>query len=393
MSKYQAQKFTYLRHSYGEKLVGGYQRDADSQTSTQFQELNLEQLRNSGNFTKSVNTDHVNSQPPGVDLRSYLSPVVDHSTTASCTVDTIVAAAAYLVQRHQQQEVSFSSWFLYYNARELRGAVGKDVVTAEIEGAAEIEVVTEQFDRLTVRPSRSEEFGEEILNKNAGEDGGVSFVQTMKALQNQGLCSTDFWQDYPATVNISPPETAYQNIFPFPWELPQKITPDLDCLKQVLAWGYPIALGLAIFESLGEVAEDGVVAFPEVDREDYLGSHALLVVGYSDIDEVVIARNTWGSNWGDRGYCYLPYEYFRQPDLLGNAWILCQHQDLPTSQDHWLNGDSIFYQDEFLDELDLDLADNLSSELPSDTAIDILESLEEDHDYLSASDLSDLDLI
>ncbi len=222
---------------------------------------------------------------------------------------------------------------------------------------------------------------------------GVSFAQGMQALQNQGLCPMDFWQDYPATINEKPPETAYQNIFPFPWELPQKINLELDCLKQVLAWGYPVALGLAIFESLGEVAEDGVVAFPEVDREDFLGSHALLAVGYSDIDEVVIARNAWGSNWGDRGYCYLPYEYFRHPDFLGDAWLLRQHQALPASQDHWLNGDSIFYQDEFLDEFDLDLSEGLSSELPPDTAIDILESLEEDHDYLSAADLSDLDLI
>ncbi len=352
MSKYQAQKFTHLRHSYGEKLVGGYQRDTDSQTPTQFKELNLEQLRNSGNFAKSVNADQTNDLPLGVDLRGYLSPVVDHSTTASCAVDAIVAAAAYLIKRHQQQEVSFSSWFLYYNARILSGAI----------------------------------------TESTAEDAGVNFAQAMQALQQQGLCPPDFWQDHPATINEKPPETAYQGIVPFSWEQPQKITTDLDCLKQVLAWGYPIALGFVIFESLGEVAEDGVVAFPEVDREDFLGSHALLLVGYSDIDEVVIARNTWGSNWGDRGYCYLPYEYFRQPDLLGDAWILRQHQDLPASQDHWLNGDSIFYQDEFLDELDLDLADDLSSELPTDTAIDILESLEEDHDYLSASDLSDLDL-
>jgi C1A family cysteine protease len=35
----------------------------------------------------------------------------------------------------------------------------------------------------------------------------------------------------------------------------------------------------------------------------------MLCVGYSDPDRVFIVRNSWGSDWGDKGYCYIPYDY------------------------------------------------------------------------------------
>lgn len=324
MSKYyQSGKFTYIRHSYGEKLVGGYHRDVDP--------------------SPIVTLPPTGELPPGVDLRLYLNPGVDHSATATCSVEAIASAAEYLAKRHQQEEITLSRWFLYYNARSLGG--------------------------------------------NLQEDTGISFAQGFQALQNQGICETALWQDYPAVIDEKPPITAYQEIYPFTWELPQKISPDLGSLKQALTLGYPVAFGLELFESFGDITEDGIVSVPELAREYHLGGHALLAVGYSDIDEVVIARNGWGINWGDRGYCYLPYEYFNHPEILGDVWLLRQHQDLPPSQDHWLSGDSLFYQDDYLEELDLDLP-NL--DLSNDNEPDLLGGLDEE-DYLSEVDLEAID--
>lgn len=42
------------------------------------------------------------------------------------------------------------------------------------------------------------------------------------------------------------------------------------------------------------------------------GGHAMSVVGY--IKEGFIIRNSWGEDWGDKGYCIFPYEDF------GYAW-------------------------------------------------------------------------
>lgn len=39
----------------------------------------------------------------------------------------------------------------------------------------------------------------------------------------------------------------------------------------------------------------------------------MLIVGYSDAEARFIVRNSWGTDWGDRGYCYIPYDYCANP--------------------------------------------------------------------------------
>lgn len=38
-------------------------------------------------------------------------------------------------------------------------------------------------------------------------------------------------------------------------------------------------------------------------------AHAMLIVGYDDEKQCYIVRNSWGRSWGDKGYCYVPYDY------------------------------------------------------------------------------------
>ena len=40
--------------------------------------------------------------------------------------------------------------------------------------------------------------------------------------------------------------------------------------------------------------------------------HCMLVVGYDNHTDCFIVRNSWGSNWGDNGYCYIPTNYFNR---------------------------------------------------------------------------------
>jgi C1A family cysteine protease len=45
---------------------------------------------------------------------------------------------------------------------------------------------------------------------------------------------------------------------------------------------------------------------PPVGARD-LGGHAVLVVGYRDDNFIV--QNSWGSDWGEDGFAYLPNDY------------------------------------------------------------------------------------
>jgi hypothetical protein len=41
------------------------------------------------------------------------------------------------------------------------------------------------------------------------------------------------------------------------------------------------------------------------------GGHAMLVVGYDDSKKAFKLLNSWGTNWGDHGYTWVDYEFFR----------------------------------------------------------------------------------
>ena len=43
--------------------------------------------------------------------------------------------------------------------------------------------------------------------------------------------------------------------------------------------------------------------------ESVLGGHAVCAVGYDDAKQCLIVRNSWGADWGDHGYFYMPYAF------------------------------------------------------------------------------------
>ena len=66
------------------------------------------------------------------------------------------------------------------------------------------------------------------------------------------------------------------------------------------------------------------------------GGHAMLCVGYSDRDQVFIVRNSWGPEWGDNGYCYLPYRYIINDRFNdGDSWIIRRLAELDLDDETW----------------------------------------------------------
>ena len=49
---------------------------------------------------------------------------------------------------------------------------------------------------------------------------------------------------------------------------------------------------------------------------------AVLAVGYSDSAKRFIVRNSWGTSWGDKGYCTMPYAYLGDRNLSDDFWTI-----------------------------------------------------------------------
>ena len=93
-------------------------------------------------------------------------------------------------------------------------------------------------------------------------------------------------------------------------------------LKTALTRGFPIAFGFSVYESFEskEVAETGHVPMPD-PSEKLVGGHEVVIVGYDAT--LVKCRNSWGADWGDGGYFYLPWEYVLNPNLASDFRYFC----------------------------------------------------------------------
>jgi GNAT superfamily N-acetyltransferase len=66
-------------------------------------------------------------------------------------------------------------------------------------------------------------------------------------------------------------------------------------------------------------ARNGKIKMPNVDQP-LSGAHHVLIVGYDDDVQQLKFVNSWGSDWGEGGYGYMPYEYFTR--FLQEAWAI-----------------------------------------------------------------------
>jgi C1A family cysteine protease len=98
---------------------------------------------------------------------------------------------------------------------------------------------------------------------------------------------------------------------------------NLDGFIDALTNGYPIIMGFNVYTSFmsTNVARTGIMPYPNTKRERLLGGHAVLIVGYNKTKKVFIARNSWGTGWGDRGYFYMPFDIIK-PSMSDDYWII-----------------------------------------------------------------------
>jgi C1A family cysteine protease len=236
--------------------------------------------------------------PKSVDLRKSFSGIRNQGKIGACTTFTMASIYEYILRKNQQQDVDLSERFIYYNAR----------VAAQI---------------------RKHKEGEPLENE------GTSFFDVIGTMGSEGICleklceySTD------DVINEKPSEEAYADAKSRLVTVAKNVNLTEEDIKSALSEGYPVAVSVKLFSNFGE-NYGGFVNLPDDEEvkaaEDeiaagkkYEHNHAMVICGYSDENRVFVVRNSWGKDFGDNGYCYLPYSYVTDEFLTNQACIITE---------------------------------------------------------------------
>lgn len=92
---------------------------------------------------------------------------------------------------------------------------------------------------------------------------------------------------------------------------------NLDDLRRAVA-DFSLVLMVVPIHAGWYDAPKGLIALPTAEQA-FHENHCVLVVGYDNGKQLIHFMNCWGGGWGDKGFGYLPYEYFNK--FFQDAWF------------------------------------------------------------------------
>jgi C1A family cysteine protease len=214
--------------------------------------------------------------PRAIDLRDKCGKPYDQGKIKSCSANALASVLNYLGNKDGIPIEPPSRLFMYYNERVLTG--------------------------------------------HQGTDHGSSLRDGIKAVAKQGACNEQLWPYDTDKVCVQPTEECYQKT-----EVRTigyaSIAQRIDDMKACLADGFPFVFGMVAHNSMCYVGTDGKLPMPTAS-DPVLGNHAVMAAGYDDDRKALVVLNSVGTEWGMRGYCYMPYAYATDSNLAYDFWTI-----------------------------------------------------------------------
>lgn len=214
-----------------------------------------------------------------IDLRTtgWMPPIYDQGTIGSCTGNGVAACVQYGIRAQSKDDHIPSRLFIYYNERVIEGTVD--------------------------------------------HDAGAEIRDGIKVVASLGAPSEDLWPYDISQFAMKPSDEAYQQAKKGIIKQYSRVPVKLTNIQNVLTHKIPIVFGCTLYESFQSsiVANTGLVPMPTAG-ERVVGGHCMVIVGSTDTHFIV--RNSWGPNWGDNGYCYMPHEYLTDTYLADDFWAI-----------------------------------------------------------------------
>lgn len=217
---------------------------------------------------------NLSKEAPRAVVAATAPPIFDQGDLGSCAANAVLRLYGHDEMRRTGNYTPLSRLFLYKATRDLLGWAG---------------------------------------------DCGATIRGTMKTLVLLGCPPEQHWPYQESRFDREPPywvagmANAFQALRYVRLEY-------LTEIKAYLKAGFPVAFGFSCYESIDGVGGNGMIPFPK-SGERLAGGHAIVAEGYDDGKQAVRVANSWGAAWGDKGYGWLPYQYF-EAGLCDDFWVL-----------------------------------------------------------------------
>lgn len=228
-----------------------------------------------------------------VDLRANFSKIKNQGQQGSCLSFTLTSIFEYMMKVSKQEDCNLSEAFLYYNARNIDA------------------------------------------NESVNNDNGSRFHPSIESLSKYGIALEKYWPYDDSVYDKRPSDEAYKDAETRKLIKALNVERSVNAIKSALSDGYPVASSFTLYPSFNQ--KGGYIQMPtkeeiesanenngdenEMSRHD---RHAMTIVGFSDELQMFLVRNSWGEDWGDKGYCYIPYAYIEDKELFNFACIIVE---------------------------------------------------------------------
>lgn len=212
-----------------------------------------------------------------LDLRKtgFLPHIYQQYDTNACTAMAIGAAIEYMHRKAGKPDLKPSKLFIYWNARSLSDCTDKD--------------------------------------------DGAELRDGFKSVAKWGVAPNEDFPFLHENMLVKPPEKAYQDAKKEILTKYNRIPSTARDITAALSQGLPVVFGMETYDNLNnaETVKTGYVKMP---KGKHVGGHCMLIVGIKP--GYVIIRNSWGYDWGESGYGYIPIAYIENDNLVGDFWTL-----------------------------------------------------------------------
>lgn len=207
-----------------------------------------------------------------VDYSSLMNPVRNQGNLGSGVGFAMAYTLEYFILKQLNIKVILSPLFIYYQARKIRDAVKLDA--------------------------------------------GAFIKDVIKVAQSNGIVEEESWPYKVSKFAVQPPKSTEKVIHYFVDDVAQVKT--LKQIKDALSDFGPVIIGISIYESFYKESS-GLIKMP-ARKESIIGGHAICLVGFDDQTLLFKFKNCWGTEWGENGYGFIPYDYIEK--FSDDGWII-----------------------------------------------------------------------